>query len=188
LEELVMILRVRPDLYPFDTAVHSEQLYPTSQLLSELTGVVVQPNKAIVGGNAFAHEAGIHQDGMIKNTLTYEIMTPRSVGVTKSRMVLGRHSGRHALGVRCQELGFQIDRSRLERIYESFLALADTLKVVDDKHIVELVYRHPNMTPDTTDSSRPPLASNRLVEPGVDTDRLLRRHDSEQQEDYLWGV
>ena len=102
LEEIVMALRVRPDVMPYDTGVNSEELYPTSRLLTEITGAPVQPNKAIVGRNAFAHEAGIHQDGVIKNPLTYEIMTPQSVGVPESKLVLGKHSGRHALGLRCQ--------------------------------------------------------------------------------------
>src|SRR5437763_4097317 len=107
LEEIVMALRVRPDRYPYQTAVNTELLYPASQLLSEITGVPVQPNKAVIGRNAFAHEAGIHQDGMLKNPLTYEIMTPQSVGVPDSRLVLGKHSGRHALGLRCEQLGYQ---------------------------------------------------------------------------------
>ena len=98
LEEIVMAMRVRPDRYPFDTAIASDQLFATSQMLAEITGVPVQPNKAIIGRNAFAHEAGIHQDGMIKNPLTYEIMTPQSVGVPNTQLVLGKHSGRHALG------------------------------------------------------------------------------------------
>src|SRR5690242_4220605 len=110
LEEIVMALRVRPDTLAYDTGVVTEQLYPTSQLLTEITGVGVQPNKAIIGRNAFAHEAGIHQDGMLKNPLTYEIMTPQSVGVPDSTLILGKHSGRHALGLRCQQLGFTFDR------------------------------------------------------------------------------
>ncbi len=100
LEEIVMAMRVRPDHYSYDTGIVGEHLYPASQMLSEITGVPVQPNKAIIGRNAFAHEAGIHQDGMLKNPLTYEIMTPQSVGVPDSRLVLGKHSGRHALGLR----------------------------------------------------------------------------------------
>src|SRR6202142_3840731 len=99
LEEIVMAMRVRPDRYPYETGVVSEHLFPASQLLSEITGVPVQPNKAVTGRNAFAHEAGIHQDGMLKNPLTYEIMTPQSVGVPDSKLVLGKHSGRHALGL-----------------------------------------------------------------------------------------
>jgi 2-isopropylmalate synthase len=139
LEEIVMALRVRADVLPYETGVVTEQLYPTSQLLSEITGVAVQPNKAIVGRNAFAHEAGIHQDGVIKNRLTYEIMTPQSVGVPENRLVLGKHSGRHALGRKCEELGYQFSRRELDRIYRRFIALADQIKTVEDHHLIEII-------------------------------------------------
>ncbi len=119
LEEIVMATRVRPDRYAYDMAVVSEQLYPASQTLSEVTGVPVQPNKAIIGRNAFAHEAGIHQDGVLKNPLTYEIMTPQSVGVPDSRLVLGKHSGRHALSLRCEQLGYHFERRELDEIYRT---------------------------------------------------------------------
>jgi 2-isopropylmalate synthase len=101
--------------------------------------VPVQPNKAIIGRNAFAHEAGIHQDGMIKNPLTYEIMTPQSVRVPGTSLVLGKHSGRHALALRCEKLGFRLDRHELDHIYRHFIALADALKTVEDSHILELI-------------------------------------------------
>ena len=139
LEEIVMTMRVRRDHYPFETAVVSEQLFPSSQLLSEITGIAVQPNKAITGRNAFAHEAGIHQDGMIKNPLTYEIMRPQSVGAPDSFLVLGKHSGRHALGLRCEHLGFQFDRRELDEIYREFIVLADGVKRVEDRHILKLI-------------------------------------------------
>jgi len=139
LEELVMTMRVRPDRYPYHTAVVSEHLFPASQLLSEITRVPVQPNKAIVGRNAFAHEAGIHQDGMIKNPLTYEIMTPQSVGVPGSSFVLGKHSGRHALGQRCEQLGFRLDRRELDLVYRQFLVLADKNKTIEDGYILEII-------------------------------------------------
>jgi 2-isopropylmalate synthase len=108
-------------------------------LLTELTGVAVQPNKAIVGRNAFAHEAGIHQDGVIKNRLTYEIMTPHSVGVPDSTLVLGKHSGRHALGLRYEQLGYEFTRRELDRIYKRFTALADEIKVVEDHHLLRII-------------------------------------------------
>src|SRR6202022_3693354 len=139
LEEIVMAMRVRPDRYPYETGVLCEQLFRASQLLSEMTGVPVQPNKAVIGANAFAHEAGIHQDGMLKNPLTYEIMTPQSVGVPDSRLVLGKHSGRHALGLRCEQLGFQFDRRELDEIYRRFMVLADRIKKVQDSHLLELI-------------------------------------------------
>jgi 2-isopropylmalate synthase len=139
LEEIVMALRVRNDSLPFETGIHTEELYPSSQLLTQITGVAVQPNKAIVGRNAFAHEAGIHQDGMIKNPLTYEIMTPQSVGVPDSRLVLGKHSGRHALGLRCEQLGHQFSRRELDQIYRRFVALADEIKTVEDHHLLAII-------------------------------------------------
>jgi len=139
LEEIVMGLRVRPDVMPYDTEVRSEELYPTSCLLTEITGVPVQPNKAIVGRNAFAHEAGIHQDGVIKNPLTYEIMTPQSVGVPETKLVLGKHSGRHALGLRCAELGYAFERRDLDHIYKRFVELADQVKVVEDRHLLAII-------------------------------------------------
>jgi 2-isopropylmalate synthase len=110
-------------------------------LLTELTGVSVQPNKAIVGRNAFAHEAGIHQDGVIKNPLTYEIMTPQSVGVPTNSLVLGKHSGRHALSKRCEELGFQFTRRELDAVYRDFVALADRIKVVDDNELRKILQK-----------------------------------------------
>jgi 2-isopropylmalate synthase len=139
LEEIVMAMRVRPDRLAYETGVVSEQLFPASQMLSEITGIAVQPNKAIIGRNAFAHEAGIHQDGMLKNPLTYEIMTPQSVGVPDSKLVLGKHSGRHALGLRCEQLGHQFDRQQLDEIYRRFVVLADQIKQVEDHHLLELI-------------------------------------------------
>jgi 2-isopropylmalate synthase len=140
LEELVMALSVRRDVMPFTSSIRTEQLYPASQLLTEITGVAVQPNKAIVGRNAFAHEAGIHQDGVIKNPLTYEIMTPQSVGVPDSKLVLGKHSGRHALGIRCAQLGYEFPRRELDRIYKRFTALADRIKTVEDRHLLAIIH------------------------------------------------
>ena len=139
LEEIVMAMRVRPDRYRYETAVASEHLYPASQMLAEITRVPVQPNKAITGRNAFAHEAGIHQDGMLKNPLTYEIMTPQSVGVPDSRLVLGKHSGRHALALRCEQLGHKFERRELDEIYRKFVVLADRIKKVQDSHLLELI-------------------------------------------------
>lgn len=139
LEEVVMALNVRHDVMPFETAIRTEQLFASSQLLTEITGVSVQPNKAIVGRNAFAHEAGIHQDGMIKNPLTYEIMTPQSVGVPANSLVLGKHSGRHALRQRCEQLGFEFSRRELDRVYKRFVAVADRLKVVNDRELRQII-------------------------------------------------
>jgi 2-isopropylmalate synthase len=139
LEEIVMALNVRADVLPFHTGIRTQELFPSSQLLTELTNVAVQPNKAIVGRNAFAHEAGIHQDGILKNPLTYEIMTPQSVGVPANNLVLGKHSGRHALGKRCEQLGYQFSRRDLDQIYKEFVAVADQVKTVEDRHLLEII-------------------------------------------------
>ena len=207
LEEIVMAMRVRPDRYPFETGVVSEQIFAASQLLSEITTVPVQPNKAITGRNAFAHEAGIHQDGVLKNPLTYEIMTPKSVGVPDSKLVLGKHSGRHALGMRCEQLGYQFDRRALDDIYRRFVRLADKIKHVEDHHLLELI----------RDTHKPSGSATPLIEPlsaaataaaatavsapetpkpfplatqtnafGAPVPAHAENHH--EQEDYLWGV
>ena len=139
LEEVVMALRVRSDRLPYATGVRTEALYPTSQLLSEVIGFGVQPNKAVVGRNAFAHEAGIHQHGVLSNPLCYEIMTPESVGVPANSIVLGKHSGRHALSRRFEELGFTLDAAGLEEAYRGFTKLADRKKNVYDQDLLMLV-------------------------------------------------
>ncbi len=135
LEETIMAMRVRPDRYPVTTAINTPQLYPTSQLLSKLTGEPVQANKAIVGRNAFAHEAGIHQDGVLKDRRTYEIMKPEDVGVPKSTLVLGKHSGRHAVRARCEELGFVLGRRELDLVYRRMIQLADRQKRISDQDL-----------------------------------------------------
>ena len=205
LEEIVMAIRVRHDRYPYETGIVGEQIFPASQMLSEITGVPVQPNKAVTGRNAFAHEAGIHQDGVLKNPLTYEIMTPQSVGVPDSKLVLGKHSGRHALAIRCEQLGYQFDRRALDDIYRRFVRLADKIKKVEDHHLLELI----------RDTHKPAASATPLFEPlpaavsaaanaaAQESPRPFplapqtnafgvplpvpgdQHHD---QEDYLWGV
>jgi len=133
-----MAMHVRADQMPFETGVHTQELYPTSQLLSTIIGFEVQPNKAIVGRNAFAHEAGIHQHGVINNPLCYEIMTPESVGVPKTQIVLGKHSGRHALLCRYQELGMTLSPDELGVAYVRFIALADRKKHVYDQDLIAI--------------------------------------------------
>ncbi len=139
LEEIVMAMNVRNDRLPFRTGVVTEHLYPCSQMLSEIITFGPQPNKAIVGDNAFAHEAGIHQDGYLKERTTYEIMDPRIVGVPESKLVLGKHSGRHALKKRCEDLGFQLTREELDAVYIRFTAAADRKKGLRNEEIVEIV-------------------------------------------------
>jgi 2-isopropylmalate synthase len=136
LEEIVMATRVRPDRLPYATCINTQALYGTSQMLTTLTGQAVQANKAIVGRNAFAHEAGIHQDGMLKDRRTYEIMRPEDVGVPASTLVLGKHSGRHAVQRRCEELGITLGRLELDRVYMRMIALADRQKVVADGELM----------------------------------------------------
>lgn len=140
LEEIVMALRVRGDAFPFTTKIHTEELYRTSQLLSFLTGIHPQPNKAVVGKNAFAHEAGIHQDGVIKDPTTYEIMSPAMVGVPQTRLVLGKHSGRNALYHRYRELGYELGLDDLDRVYRLFKMLADQKKTILDEDLIAIVH------------------------------------------------
>src|SRR5438874_11422466 len=130
LEEIVMALRVRADRLPYDTAICSTGLFAASQLLSSLTQEPVQANKAVVGRNAFAHEAGIHQDGVLKDPRTYEIMRPQDVGQPAARLVLGRHSGRHAVQQRCEALGFRLSHAELDEIYRAVIDLSETCKTI----------------------------------------------------------
>jgi 2-isopropylmalate synthase len=139
LEEVVMAMNVRADRMPFETRIDTRNLYSTSQLLSQIIGFGVQPNKAIVGRNAFAHEAGIHQHGVISIPLCYEIMTPESVGVPANALVLGKHSGRHALGLRYQELGYALTSNELEFAYHKFIELADRKKRIYDQDLISLI-------------------------------------------------
>jgi hypothetical protein len=183
-------------------------------MLAEITRVPVQPNKAITDRNAFAHEAGIHQDGMLKNPLTYEIMTPQSVGVPDSRLVLGKHSGRHALALRCEQLGHQFERRDLDEVYRRFVVLADRIKKVQDSHLLELIQDVANGNASNGDGAAshgkkfPPAAASlplpRAAAAGANFNDAhsaqvsgsagqatvsipFTDHHSEQ-EDYLWGV
>ena len=139
LEEVVMALRTRQDRYKVETGIDTTKLYPASRVVSAVTGSRVQPNKAIVGRNAFAHEAGIHQDGILKHSETYEIMKPESVGVPENSLVLGKHSGRHAFNDRLQALGFSVEKEQLNDLFVKFKSLADRKKSVYDEDIEALV-------------------------------------------------
>jgi 2-isopropylmalate synthase len=149
LEEIVMGLRVRRDYLKADTRIDATQIYAASRLITQVTGVKVQPNKAIVGENAFAHEAGIHQHGVLANRATYEIMTPESIGIPKNRMVLGKHSGRHAVEDRIKDLGYQVNPETLESIFAEFKVLADKKKVISDRDIEALVLGAAAAVPET---------------------------------------
>ena len=139
LEEVVMILKTRKDVLGLDTGVNTTEIYPASRLVSSITGIMVQPNKAIVGDNAFAHESGIHQDGLLKDKETYEIMRPESVGISRSTLVLGKHSGRHAFRSRLKELGYDLTGEDLDKAFDRFKILADKKKEVFDEDIEAIV-------------------------------------------------
>jgi 2-isopropylmalate synthase len=161
LEEVVMAIHTRPDFFggstmlttgkgkPFDKAqgrakplttnINTKQIYKTSQLVSRLTGFVIQPNKAIVGANAFAHESGVHVDGVLKERKTYEIMTPETIGLAGSRMVLGRHTGRHGFADRCKKLGYKLTKDEIEQAYQRFTQVADKKKEVFDEDLVAII-------------------------------------------------
>ncbi|HEY3444492.1 MAG TPA: 2-isopropylmalate synthase [Paludibaculum sp.] len=140
LEEIVMTLAVRKDRLPYYTNIVTEHLFPTSQMLTEIISFGPQPNKALVGANAFAHEAGIHQDGYLKNKSTYEVVDPRSVGIPEGRLVLGKHSGRHALRSKCSHLGFELTKDELDAVYNGFIEIADRKKGVTDAEISALIH------------------------------------------------
>ena len=149
LEEIVMALRTRRDFFGVDTGVKTEEIFRTSRLLSHITGIHVQPNKAIVGENAFAHEAGIHQDGVLKEKSTYEIMKPEDIGRPSNKLVLGKHSGRAALSSRLKELGFDLQPPELDRAFKKFKDLADRKKEVYDEDLVAIVTDEATQTPET---------------------------------------
>ncbi len=139
LEEIVMTLKVRQDVLGFETGINTREIFRTSQLVSNLSGIRVQPNKAIVGANAFAHESGIHVDGLLKSRQTYEIMTPDSIGLSDMKIVLGRHSGKHAFKKRLEDLGYTLTEDEFERAFEQFLVVADRKKEVFDEDLAAII-------------------------------------------------
>ena len=149
LEEIVMALHTRKDFFGVETRVRTEEIFKTSRLLSHITGVHVQPNKAIVGENAFAHEAGIHQDGVLKEKLTYEIMRPQDIGRATNKLVMGKHSGRHALAARLQDLGFELDEGALGKAFKRFKDLADRKKEIFDDDLISIVKDDMAQVPET---------------------------------------
>jgi len=170
-----MALKTRSDFYHLATNIDTAQIYKTSRLVSELTGFAVQPNKAIIGANAFRHQSGIHQDGVIKQAITYEIMDPKSVGVPASSLVLGKVSGRHAFKERLAELGYIIDEESFKHAFEAFKELADKKREVTDRDIESLVAEelrttsevyHLDLVEVTCGSHGIPTATVRLISPG----------------------
>ena len=148
LEELVMSLFTRKDHLGLKTGIKTKEIYHTSRLVSMITGIVVQPNKAVVGANAFAHEAGIHQDGVLKNKMTYEIMEPQTIGLSSNRLVIGKHSGRHAFKEKLGEMGYDLSQDDLNRLFEKFKELADKRKEILDEDIEALVAEEILRVPD----------------------------------------
>jgi 2-isopropylmalate synthase len=178
LEEIIMGIKTRSDFFNLKTTIDTTQIYPTSRLVSELTGFAVQPNKAIVGGNAFRHSSGLHVDGMIKNAVNYEIMDPKSVGVPSSSLVLGKTSGRHAFKERLAELGYTLNDEDLARAFAAFKELADKKKDITDRDIESLVAEerrtiseeyHLDRVQVTCGDQGLPMAGVRLIGPGGDT-------------------
>ncbi len=173
LEEIIMALHVRGNVYPYETRIDTKLIYPTSQLLSALTGVGVQPNKAVVGRNAFAHESGVHQHGVIKDRRTYEIMTPESVGAPPTRLVLGRHSGRHAVAARLADLGYPVAGTTLNHVYDRFLRACESGTALGDDDLIQIAL-------DNRPPPNPPYsialvqASAGTVRPATATVRLTR--------------
>ncbi len=177
LEEVVMALRTRHDCYGIQTGVKTEEIFRTSRLVSQLTGMLVQRNKAIVGANAFAHESGIHQDGMLKNRTTYEIMQPEDVGISGTELVLGKHSGRHAFANHLHKLGFRLSDTELAQAFDAFIDLADKKKTIYDDDLVAIVqqqmaepppiytlkYLHVSTGSDTIPTATVKLQQNELI-------------------------
>lgn len=152
LEEVVMAVQTRKNSMDYTTSVNSKEIFPSSQMLAQITGKGVQPNKAIVGDNAFAHEAGIHQHGVLKNPLTYEIMTPESVGITCNKIVIGKHSGRFALCKKLEDLGYYLNKEDLNNVYKTVTKLADEKKTVEDQDLISIMAtaNYSNQRPDRT--------------------------------------
>jgi len=148
MEEVVMALKTRMRYYDADTGIRTQEIYKTSRLISKITGIAVQPNKAIVGSNAFAHESGIHQDGYLKERSTYEIMKPEDVGIPQSKLVLGKHSGRHAFKTRLQDLGYELSEDELNKAFEKFKHLADQKKYIFDEDIETFVSEEISKVPE----------------------------------------
>jgi len=149
LEEVVMSLYTRKEFLDLETGINTREIQPTSRLVSMVTGIVVQPNKAVVGANAFAHEAGIHQDGVLKNSMTYEIMDPETIGLSRNRLVLGKHSGKHAIRKKLEDLGYELSEEELTRFFLKFKELADKRKEILDEDIEALVAEEILRVPDT---------------------------------------
>jgi 2-isopropylmalate synthase len=187
LEEVVMALRTRKNYLDLDTNIHSEQLYPTSRLLSQVTGIAIPINKPIVGDNAFAHEAGIHQDGVLKHKQTYEIMTPESIGIPGNRLVMGKHSGRHAFDERLKHLGFNLSKEDMNRAFVRFKELADKKKNVYDEDIEAIVAEEVLRMPGRPDKFELLYMNVNSSTDGVPTATVKMRVDDAEKMDHASG-
>ena len=181
-----MALKTRFDYYGLTTSIKTERLYPISRMLSTITGLAVQRNKAIVGRNAFAHESGIHQDGMLKERSTYEIMRPEDVGVPRTDLVLGKHSGRHALRERVAEMGYTLTDEQLETLFHDFKALADKKKEVYDEDLIVLIEKHLEDVPRAL-AARQPAHDGRASGVLPTATVAIRRPDGEIVQDAAIG-
>jgi 2-isopropylmalate synthase len=174
LEEVVMALRTRRNILPYETNIRTEHIYPASRLLSTVTGIVVQPNKAIVGANAFAHEAGIHQHGVLMDKETYEIMTPESIGLNTNKLVLGKHSGRHAFIARLKELGYDLPKEDIEKAFVRFKALADKKKEIFDEDLDAIVADEIIRIPETVKLKQMNVSSGSFAAPTATVELEIR--------------
>ncbi|MDX9786385.1 MAG: 2-isopropylmalate synthase [Desulfobacterales bacterium] len=176
LEEVVMALHTRPNFFPIGTNIRTELIYPTSRQVSMISGMIVQPNKAIVGANAFAHESGIHQDGVLKNPMTYEIMKPETIGLSTNRLVLGKHSGRHALRNRLKEMGYDLSDEELKIVFKKFKDLADKKKHVMDEDLEALVTEGILRTTDAFQLEYMHITSGTTVMPMASVQMRVNQH------------
>ena len=173
LEEVVMTLRTRQDILPYQTDIVTEQITPASKLLSNITGILVQPNKAIVGANAFAHEAGIHQHGVLMEKTTYEIMTPESIGLNQNKLVLGKHSGRHAFIDRLKQLGYDLSRDEIEKAFVRFKTLADMKKEIFDEDLDAIIADEVLRVPETFVLKQMNVSSGSFAAPTATVEMLI---------------
>jgi 2-isopropylmalate synthase len=174
LEEVVMALRTRQDILDYDTSINTEQITPASKLLSTITGIMVQPNKAIVGSNAFAHEAGIHQHGVLMDKSTYEIMTPESVGLNQNKLVLGKHSGRHAFIDRLKQLGYDLEKPEIDKAFVRFKSLADMKKEIFDEDLDAIIADEVLRVPETYKLKQMNVSSGSFAAPTATVEMEVR--------------
>ncbi len=180
MEEIVMAMKTRPKFFNADTRIKTQEIYKTSRLVSKITGIVVQPNKSIVGANAFAHEAGIHQDGFLKERSTYEIMKPEDVGIPQSKLVLGKHSGRHAFKMRLHDLGYELGEEDLNNAFEKFKRLADQKKYIFDEDVETLVSQEVSKVPEVYALLGLSVKSGTDVEPSATVKMTAHEHTIER--------